>query len=223
MPKVTEAHVESRRQQIIQAACICISRKGFQETTMRDIFEAAELSAGAVYGYFSSKDDLLKAIAEEALRSNEALLNRMRRAEGARQRIVEFFRIVLDPECCPEPPVDISRMKVGLWAEAVRSPDVRAVAQRNYQTVVASLAHLVGEGQESGELRKGLDPTATAQILISLFEGLTLQRALDSTVDPDKYVDALLTLFDGSFWAGTSGESTADEPSTTRGAASTKE
>src|SRR5215207_1875636 len=61
MPKVTEAHSAARRQQIIDAAYRCFARKGFHQSTMRDIYEEAELSPGAVYHYFESKHAIIAA------------------------------------------------------------------------------------------------------------------------------------------------------------------
>src|SRR5919197_5412070 len=65
MPRVSEAHLERRRRQILDAARVCFIRKGFYETSMQDVFRESGLSAGAVYSYFKSKDDLVKAIATE--------------------------------------------------------------------------------------------------------------------------------------------------------------
>ena len=47
MPEVTEAHLEARRQQIINAAFACFSRNGFHQTTIQDICQEALLSLGA--------------------------------------------------------------------------------------------------------------------------------------------------------------------------------
>jgi len=52
-----------RREQILLAACKCFSKKGFTDHH-RDICREAGLSAGAVYAYFKSKDDILEGIAE---------------------------------------------------------------------------------------------------------------------------------------------------------------
>ena len=50
MPKVSEQHREARRDQIVDAALRCFSRKGFQRTSMADIIAESGLSAGAIYG-----------------------------------------------------------------------------------------------------------------------------------------------------------------------------
>ena len=61
MPKVTEAHLEARRSQILDAAWTCFARKGYHQATMQDICQESGLSPGAIYRYFESKEAILKA------------------------------------------------------------------------------------------------------------------------------------------------------------------
>lgn len=61
MPKVSKEYSAACRQQIIDAAYRCFARKGFHQSTMRDIYEEAQLSPGAVYNYFSGKDAIIQA------------------------------------------------------------------------------------------------------------------------------------------------------------------
>src|ERR687892_1283375 len=67
MPKVTEEHLAARRRQILDAALVCFSRRGFHQTSMQAIFEESGLSPGAVYRYFKSKEEIVEAIATETL------------------------------------------------------------------------------------------------------------------------------------------------------------
>src|ERR1041385_6833359 len=60
-PKV----VEDRREQIIDAALLVFSQKGFERTTNKDIAQAAGITAGLIYHYFESKEELLKAAIEQ--------------------------------------------------------------------------------------------------------------------------------------------------------------
>ncbi len=62
MPRVSDEHLERRRRQIMDAALRCFARKGFHETSMQDVFRESGLSAGAVYRYFKSKNELVQAI-----------------------------------------------------------------------------------------------------------------------------------------------------------------
>src|SRR6478736_8387639 len=74
MPKVTDAHRESRREQILVAAWKCFSRNGFHSTSMADVIAEAGLSAGAVYLYFRSKDDIIVAVATQVFGGIEGRL-----------------------------------------------------------------------------------------------------------------------------------------------------
>ena len=65
MPRVSEAHLAARRQQILDAARTCFLRNGFHMTSMQDVIAEGGLSVGAVYRYFKSKNDIVEAIAEQ--------------------------------------------------------------------------------------------------------------------------------------------------------------
>jgi AcrR family transcriptional regulator len=65
MPKVTEEHLAARRAQIVAAARTCFTERGFAGTSVPDVVRAAGLSTGAVYRYFPSKDDLVRAVCED--------------------------------------------------------------------------------------------------------------------------------------------------------------
>ena len=93
MPKVTEAHVEARRFQILGATCICVAQKGFHHTTMQDICRAADLSPGAIYSYFSSKEEIIKSLAKEGLRKNEALFVELKQKGDVREALSDFAKM----------------------------------------------------------------------------------------------------------------------------------
>src|SRR3954471_22731131 len=65
MPKVSEAHLAARRDQILAAAARCFARDGFHRTSMQDIVRESGISAGLVYRYFAGKDDVIAAIVTE--------------------------------------------------------------------------------------------------------------------------------------------------------------
>ncbi len=65
MPKRKPELYQERRQQIIDGALEVFSTKGFSEATNKDIANAAGInSAGLIYHYFESKEDLLRAVIE---------------------------------------------------------------------------------------------------------------------------------------------------------------
>jgi AcrR family transcriptional regulator len=51
--------VETRRNQIIQAANIIFAQKGFHQTTIKDICDSSGLGPGTIYNYIHKKEDIL--------------------------------------------------------------------------------------------------------------------------------------------------------------------
>ena len=69
---------ERRRRDILDAAARLLVAQGYEETTIEEIAERAEVGVGTVYNYFRSKAELLMALfgqcADELLEQGEAVL-----------------------------------------------------------------------------------------------------------------------------------------------------
>lgn len=195
MPKVTEAHLQARRQQILDAATECFAEKGFHQTTMHDICQLAELSPGAVYRYFSSKEEIIEAMVEERRRQGIELM----KAAGERNDTVQaldelarlFFAKLEDPKGCA--------LDIALWSEAASNPAVRERLREYNRAVRSAFAEIVSGLQDSGVVNPSLDPEAVAQVHISFFEGLLVQRAIDPELDVWKYLEAVRAITNGEF------------------------
>ena len=74
MPKISDEKRAARRTQILEAAWTCFQKEGLHATTMDDIIRASGLSAGAVYSYYPSKDDLILAAVTSSLSGLRALM-----------------------------------------------------------------------------------------------------------------------------------------------------
>src|SRR5438067_11579963 len=64
MPKTSAAAKEARRTQILNAAVRCFARRGYYVTTIEDLVAETELSRGALYLYYPSKEAIYLAISE---------------------------------------------------------------------------------------------------------------------------------------------------------------
>lgn len=83
------------RQRILDAALRLFRRKGFERTTMRDIAAEAEMSLGAAYHYFRSKEELLLAYYEWMQSEHERRLS-LAPDTDFRARLVGMLRTKLD-------------------------------------------------------------------------------------------------------------------------------
>ena len=201
MPKVTAAHRAARRRQILDAAYTCFARKGFHETSMRDIYAEARLSPGAVYHYFRSKDEIVEAIITPDYQRNMALLEAVTQHAdplAALDGLTTFFFQVLDDGARHGAP----RVNVEGWAEMLRNPRIMAFLQPSFARYAALLAQICAQAQERGEIDSALDPLAVAQVYLSFYFGLELQKAWDPQVDVWTYVTVIKALLNGSFRQG---------------------
>src|ERR1700742_4519168 len=95
MPKRSQEYRDARREQILSAAKRCFVRNGFHETSMQDLFAEAGLSAGAVYRYSASKDEVILAIAQENMSEVMTLISDLP-ADPKRDGIAATLSPVLD-------------------------------------------------------------------------------------------------------------------------------
>lgn len=194
MPRVTEAHREARRMQILEAAFSCFGEHGFHQTSMRDICGEAELSPGAVYQYFEGKEDLIRAIGEVSRESVQALFEQLH-AGGAAPETLGDFMMHLARHVEESQDREAFAIQVRLWGEALSTPALREMMQANYDDLIERLAAIVRQGQDLDEINGSLDPEAAARMLIATYQGIVLQKAVDPDMDawaPFEVVDALL-------------------------------
>lgn len=193
MPKVTEAHSAARRQQIIDAAYRCFARKGFHQTTMREIYEEAELSPGAVYHYFDSKDAIIQASFEfDYQRSQEIFAAALANDDplNALHELIDFFFEGLKQAAA----LGAGRVNVQGWGEALINPPVLESLLNVLDGYLNILSQIIRRAQELGQVDSALDSRAAGRILLSLYYGLELQKSLDPEADVDRYVAAVKTL-----------------------------
>src|ERR1700759_850659 len=145
MPKVTQQYRPARRAQILGAARRCFLRDGFHSTSMQDLFAEAGLSAGAVYRYFASKDEVIVAIAEQNMR--EVLAMMREGAEGTPGRSLgEVMAGLMGLVQARDSDGDLGGTAVLVWAEALRNP----LLARQLPAVLAKMgAELAGPVAEA--------------------------------------------------------------------------
>jgi AcrR family transcriptional regulator len=182
MPKITESQRETRRQQILDAALRCFSRDGFHNTTTADIVRESGVSQGTLYLYFTTKDDIIVALADDR-RHGDALLSALAQSEqdavDGLGLLLEFYgRSLSDPNR-----TDSRRVSIQGWAEALRNPAIHASIVGNTAAVRRQIAALIARGQADGQVRADVDPDGVAQTLIATFQGLTLQASLGEVID----------------------------------------
>ncbi|WP_304453960.1 TetR/AcrR family transcriptional regulator [Nocardiopsis sp. YSL2] len=192
MPKITDERREERRLQIVHAAMKCVSAQGFHKTTMADVIRESGMSAGAVYGYFRNKEDLIIAIADKAIALADRTIGELLEAEPlpALPEMVEHITTTITGYEQGEQG-DLTRVAVAVWAEAIRDDAVRELVTTRFRRIRGRYSELVRAQQRAGRLDPAEDPELVAQALFGLMPGFLLQRLLMADVDPDSYARAV--------------------------------
>jgi AcrR family transcriptional regulator len=195
MPKVTDEHRANRRHEILAAARTCVGRQGFHKTTMADVIGESGLSAGAVYGYFKSKDEIVAAIADEVLSSVDELFQGILASEAPLSPAAAM-RATLDHilEIAARPGGDMTRVAIQAWAEALHNDAIMATASSKYRMLRGHFAAVARRAQADGTIAPDADPEQVAQVLFGMIPGFLLQRLLLGDVTPASYSAGLAAL-----------------------------
>lgn len=199
MPKVTDEHTESRREQIMFAAITCFAKKGYHKTSMRDICQQAALSAGAVYHYFSSKDEIIAAVAQSGQEMNQQMFESAKvgsesiscRVEKNIDNYRDFMKQTVARDCV--------RADIMFNAEALTNDELRKLGTESYNLIIEHLVDLVKEWQASGEINSDLPASAIAKVMFSTVQGLQLQTVIEPDMDIDEYFKVVKSLLLGKF------------------------
>lgn len=167
---------EQRRAQIIEAAMKVFSREGFHKARMEDIAEEAELSKGALYWYFKSKDKIISAILsglfERELSSVAAYAVQGDTARGTLEKMGE---LISDDFISMKPFISII---YEFWAMSMRNKAIGDVIREMMWRYVEVFIPIFEHGVENGEFRQ-LDARDTAMAFGALIEGSILIWSYD--------------------------------------------
>jgi TetR/AcrR family transcriptional regulator, transcriptional repressor of aconitase len=182
MPKVTDAHREARREQILDAAMRCFAEKGFQRTSMADIGAASGLSAGAIYLQFAGKQQIAL---EAGRRVMSRRLGRLLGDDGVLHDPIETLELLLTGimEDLPD-----AVLLVQLWGEATSDPEMSELVREIFGTLQSAwVGYLTAWARTRGVDDPAAWGTRTMPTVLALAQGFMLQRALMPSFDPEVY------------------------------------
>jgi AcrR family transcriptional regulator len=197
MPKISDARREERRAEIIEAAGRCFARKGLKSTSMADIIEESGLSAGAIYGYFAGKQELLEAVAASIITNRVAEIGLDEDGALAARSPRELALLVIEGFRT----LDKLPFIIQTWGEAVTDPELRTIANRIIPEVRRLLiGSMTGWGSQhpsavTGDLDEWADRTAL--VVIGIAQGFALQSVVFTGFSADDYVAAVADVLPG--------------------------
>ena len=176
MPRISEERRAERREQILEGARRCFAENGYEGATVAKLEAEIGLSRGAIFNYFSSKDELFLELAQ---RDNERLI-RLWMEKGWEATLREV--IEEDPEW------------IGVYLEMSRrertEPELRRRHRSGTQDKLAPLLiEHVRADQAAGKLRDDQPAEKIAGFVSLVANGIAVQMG---SGEPIRDVDALL-------------------------------
>src|SRR6056297_848690 len=192
VPKLKPETREARRDHILDVAASCFARNGYHATSMHMICREADVSAGALYTYFDSKEALIAGICErdraefsdrfEAVATERELGDVM----GQLDNVAQHYFV--------EAPHEKLAMMVEIGAEAMRNQSVRDVFLACDQNIEECFVSLFDRLKAEGRIAPDVATKELASLLQIIGDGLLWRRATHPEFDGAKMLPAVLAL-----------------------------
>ncbi|WP_328869783.1 TetR/AcrR family transcriptional regulator [Streptomyces sp. NBC_00287] len=183
MARVSQEHLDARRRQILEGAARCFARNGFHATSMQDVLKEVDLSAGAVYRYFSGKDELIAAIVKGVLAEIRAAFEEVTRQSPPPTPDVLVGEVltralgIWDSLTVDDEPA-FPRLIMQVWAETVRNAELALVMDEVYGVVTTAWIRVAQAYQDAGMMRADIPAEHVARTMVATVQGFIAQQSL---------------------------------------------
>lgn len=173
------------RDAILDAAAELIRTKGVAGTSISDIVHSSGTSAGAIYHHFSSKQDIVLAVAMRAIGEPVALAL----ASTGPVSPATLFALAAERVTQEE---TASAMLVQIWAGAAADPELNQLVANHGDGFHAGVAEHVALW--CSEHRQ--NPVEVAQLLVGAVIGLAVQQSVFADFNRTSYVDQTVRMLE---------------------------
>lgn len=194
-----ERRPESRPQELLDAALAVFAERGYRNTRIDDIAEAAGVTKGTVYHYFATKEEVLRrAIEHYHDRAFSQLGDLLRDAQGPASARIRLMMRKAFGATSPSG----QRMVLAIILQGVRHDVPEAHQQWLRGGPIKAwqlLASLIEDGKRAGEFRADVDAEVAARVILSgLITQMIWQPIAASVpelrVDEDRLIDSSVEL-----------------------------
>ena len=183
------------RERLFRAALNLFAQKGFLETTVEDITEAADVGKGTFFNYFPSKDHILLAFGEMQLSKLEAAIETARQTNEPMPEFLRSLGIRMTQEPTRNPAIIRALLQAYLSTTPVRE------AMMDLQRRVHALhTQMIQRGQDRGEIRSDLPAAEIAHVFRQTIFGTLLIWSLYGDATLHARIEAAFNLL----WTGLS-------------------
>jgi len=162
---------------ILDSALELFSQNGYDATSVAEICSKAEVSKGAFYHHFPSKQDLFLVLLSTWLEGVDSLF------QGAVESTTDIPEALDNMASLSGEIFNAIEggfpMLLEFWTQARRQPVIWQQAVAPYRQSLNFFAQVIEEGVSQGAFDPALDPETSARILMAVAMGLLLQATFD--------------------------------------------
>lgn len=180
-------------QRVLEAAKSCFMRSGFNGASMQEICAEAEMSPGALYRYFPSKEAIVEAICEADRREDascfDGMFNNPSVVDGVVEAAMHHIRHVHDTNKAP--------LFAEIRAESMRNPAIDLTCSRNMGEIGERFHKYLSAGVERGEIDPPVGFETLLPTIMAIGEGMALNDLPGRGVRMDELEILLRAMLEG--------------------------
>lgn len=167
------------RQRIFRAALDLFAKRGYLETTVEDITEAADVGKGTFFNYFPTKEHVLEHYGEERVQTVERGLELARSGKRPVLSVLKELATDLAGQSSESP-----ELLRAVFAANLTSAAVLKELQKRLGRARRLLSEIIVLGQKDGQIRPEMPADEMARLFHLIFMGVTVAWAAnpDSTL-----------------------------------------
>lgn len=191
-PIVSEEYKRKKKNEILMSALKCFAKKGFQVATIEDIVTHSGISKGAIYNYFSSKDEIYLELMNQHTEENfKKISDRLNNYHTAKDKLSFLFdsHQAIDPY--DENHQDLFLVHFEFWLYSSRDEQlIEMMKERGSQYFLKMIIDIIEEGKSSGEFKHEVDSNVIANMFWTVIDGAALHTLVENNYPYKEVMDA---------------------------------
>jgi AcrR family transcriptional regulator len=165
---VLQDRAKATREAIIAGAAVVFEEHGYGSASLTQVAEAAQVTKGALYFHFQSKEDLARAVIEEQHRvvvdASASILAGNHQGLTTMILMCRAFGLHLVHDSVVKAGIRLT-FEAATFGQPVRGP---------YEDWIAAMQRLAVQSKEEKQIRSSIDPAALARYIVASFTGVQM-------------------------------------------------
>ena len=197
-PKIVDK--DKKRTEIAKTALALFARQGYETTAVREIAAAVGMGKGTFYDYFKDKEDLLNEIVHLLFAEWTGVL--VEKLNGIKDPVAQLSVLLKEGAKLGDRFEQMMITYIDIWRRSVSQKEGGEFIKSFQYFLLNSkkaIADIIEKAKVQGKIRKGIDSSVIATVLLALIDGFCLHHMiLRPNMDVDTISDSFFnTLMNG--------------------------